>query len=378
MYRLIDFSQAGGLYLYQDSLDFLQQAYSAVLDAAATFYGNKIILSGVTVAGGDVSDGWVVVDGEILPFQGGAITTYAYVSEDDSNEQFNDGTAKSIYKVKTVKLSVLSTDDTFLFTDLVRLPFCTDTTPTLKDALSTIQTFFKNLINFENCVILAGCAVSAVDTIGSTCTISAGTVMINGNIVAAPLRAAATYPCWLKPDGTYVTADPGGDNIKFAPNTSQYYADVLRRKTHTSGMIVMSSSATDLAMFDLATGLGKDKWLGWKICDLVQSRVPVGYDRRAADPVDGIWNANYHTLAYKDAALTNARAIEQTNLPHVRIDVTGLRGNSYTGTPTSPDISGSGDAESGTHTVGQTDYLGDGTAMDLRQSFGVILYIERL
>jgi len=378
MFKQLDLTKTGGLYVYQETLDWLQTAYSQLLDGLAAGYGNKVIISGLTPAGGSVSDGWVVVNGVIYPFVGGAVATYVYVETITTNEQYDDGTTKPAYSISRAKFTAVATGSTFLFADLVRLPFATAAAPTLKDALSSINALFKSIINFENCVIISGCAVSAVDTGAQTCTISAGVVMINGNIVAAPLRTASAYPCYLKPDGTYVTAPPAGDYITFDPYTSQYYVDVLRRAQSYSGMLTMSTKASDLNYFDLATGLGKWRWLGFKICDLMQSRVPIGYDRRASDPADGIYDPVYHTVGYKDSAHENAEQIEQENLPHIRLNVTGERGNSYTGGPTSPDTSGSGSVDAGPHDVGQTDYLGDGVAMDTRQSFSVLLFIERI
>jgi hypothetical protein len=45
MYKQIDFTQPGGLFVYQDTLDFLQDAYSDLFDAMAAMFGNNVILS---------------------------------------------------------------------------------------------------------------------------------------------------------------------------------------------------------------------------------------------------------------------------------------------------------------------------------------------
>lgn len=392
MFKTIKLDNTGGLYTYQETLDWLQTAYSQLLDAIAGSYGDKVIISGLTIAGGTVSSGWVVINGELLPFVSGAVADYAYVETATTNEQYDDTSTKPTYFIKRVKLATVPTGSTFPFSDLVRLPFTTGSAATLKDALATIQNTFKSIVNLEPCVILSGCVVSSVNTGTSKCSISAGTVMINGAMVSAPARVNDTYPCYLKADGTYVNAQPvSGDYVTFDPYTSQYYPDVVKRAMHKTGSIVMTSSAADKAMFDDATGLGKWAWKGWKICDLLQSRVPVGYDRRSSDPEDGIYDASYRTVGYQDSAHTNAKSIQKTNLPAVNIlgnanqtTVTaggaGMVKVSNSGenvTVNSFDSGGSG-SEMNARDVFPFPNLGNGTPLDTRQSFAVILFAERI
>jgi hypothetical protein len=71
---------------------------------------------------------------------------------------------------------------------------------------------------------------------------------MNGELVNLAASTAQTWPCWLKTDGTYVTSNPGGTNIKFDYETSQRYADVLRRQQYTTGGIYISVNASDLRL----------------------------------------------------------------------------------------------------------------------------------
>jgi hypothetical protein len=71
-----DFSIAGGFPATQDVLDFLQGAYTESFLAigkaiAGTASTDMAIISGCAVSGGTTSNGYIVANGEILPFVGG-------------------------------------------------------------------------------------------------------------------------------------------------------------------------------------------------------------------------------------------------------------------------------------------------------------------
>jgi hypothetical protein len=60
---------------------FIQDAWYEPLRALALMAGDKTILSGVVVTGQNVSDGFVTVNGEILPFVGGQLQTNCSIVE---------------------------------------------------------------------------------------------------------------------------------------------------------------------------------------------------------------------------------------------------------------------------------------------------------
>jgi hypothetical protein len=168
---------------------------------------------------------------------------------------------------------------------------------TLEDALNNIKSILQKIINLEPAVILSGFATSNnTGSSSGTVDIAAGVALMNGELVTVAASIGQAWPCWLKTDGTYVTADPGGTNIKFNYETSQRYADVLRRQQHTTGGLYFSVNASDLNWFDVATGLGKWRWLGWKLSDTTRDRTLIGYDRRTSGPSDNVYDNLYNTV----------------------------------------------------------------------------------
>jgi hypothetical protein len=296
MNQRIDFNKDHGLFVYQDTLDFLQQSYRNAFGALATAFGTKLILYGVQVIGGNVSDGWVVIDGEMMPFVGGPSAPNVLVEEIPGDELFADGSTQTVYYTKRAKLVNAGG---FAFTDL--RPFKTDLiTVDDSNVLASSKTIKKlldqvlALVGFENEIILSGCTVSNINTITSNFDVAAGSVKFGSVIIATPAYSGS-YPAYLKEDASWVTALPGaGSFIKFDPYTSQRYADVLKRATTPVGKIEMYK--TDLTnRFDVA-GVGKWEWLGFKICTDMQGRVPVGYDSRAVDPSDNVWDGAYNII----------------------------------------------------------------------------------
>ena len=374
MKTTIDFTKLGGLYFTQNVLAQLQAQYADVWDNLAAFFGDKSIISGCNVVGGNVSAGYVaVVTGgvaELLPFVGGANTGYCYVQSTTNNRQFNDTTQKGIIVTKQVVFTLSTQAGAFPFTSFVRLPYAA---ATLKDALNTFKSLFADIINLDAAVILSGCAVSDVDTGAFTLAIAAGTALVNGELVTAPAYAGA-YPAYLQADGTYTTVEPGaGTYILFDPYTSQYYMDVLFRNQHRTGDVVMRTPATTLDSFDLATGLGRWRWLGWKLNTTLRGRTPLGYDARTADPADGVWDATYNTVgATLGEKKHQLSATELPNLsatiPKVGYSGIGGSGSKFVGNADTPDA--------GTQSV--TVNSGGGASHENRQPSTVMLFIEKL
>lgn len=374
MSRDINFSNLGGLYVYQNTLAFMQASYLDTLAGLALFFGDKVILTGVEQSGGNITGGYVTWNGQIHQVIGGSAQAYLFPETVVSQEQFDDGQMKDVYRIITMRLTSLAGGSSIPLADFKKLPFNSND---LKDAFTKIQTLIKGVAGLEPAVIISGCVVSNVA--GGLCDISTGVSLFDGAYVSSPARVAGAFPVYLKADGTYTTTQPGsGTYITFNHETSQRYKDVLKRSMYGSGEVLMSTSATDLAQFDLATGLGKWKWKGWKICDLIQSRVPIGYDRRSADPADGIWDNNYRTLGYSDGTKSNARPIFTSNLPHEKLDIPV--GFNDAGGGTQANILQKPGETSGGPTAGtiQTEYMGDGIAFDIRQAYRVVLYIEKI
>ncbi|NNV54517.1 hypothetical protein [Limnovirga soli] len=370
MNKQLDFSNLGLLFTYQDTLAFMQDAYTKPMDAIANFIGQKIIIGGLAdLGGGNVSDGFAVLDGVIYPVIGGAVADYLFIENTVSNEQYDDGIEKPFYSNKVLKFTAVALDN-YAYAEFKRLPY---NSQDINTALNTIKTLFKN-IAVESAVILSGCEVSGVG--GGSCTIAAGIVLMDGEYIATGAYTGA-YPVYLKPDASFVTVLPGSGNyIKFDPHTSQRYADVLRRTINNSGSVIWHKVLSD--RFDIGTGLGKWEWLGWKICDDMRSRVAIGYDRRTVDPGDGIWDINYNTVG-NVGTQQKLKTILQTNLPHIKIDVPiPTNKTSETDTGSGKIVCGNDANEPVAGPTLQTDYLGDGTGLDIRNPYRVLLALERI
>lgn len=371
MNRHIAFDKLGGLYVYQDTFEFMQRTYSEALDALGATLGSKLIMSGCADSGLNVASGWLVVSNQILPFLGGAKATYVTIEDVPENEQFEDGGQKTTYNTRRVKFSSVATNN-YLWSDFKRFPYAA----TLRDSLTNFQNIIKNIV-FDAAVIMSGCTVSGVA--GSALNISAGVSLMDGNYVASPAYAGA-FPVYLKPDATYTQVLPAGTFIKFDPYTSQYYKDVLKRKTTRSGEVILSKVLS--TSFDATTGLGKWEWLGFKLCAEMKGRVPVGYWFGASSLPAEMYDAGYRNV---NTAIVNdnARVIAKTNLPNVQLDVTIPNDQTSTiqdGGGVQNRVTTGGDYfEAGGITIDlKTEAMGDGTPLDVRQPMQVLAYIEKI
>lgn len=118
MNKRIDLSILGGFPLEQDTLDFMQSSYRGAFGALATLCGNKVIVSGVVVAGGNVSDGWIVYNGELIPFVGGSVATYVVITETAVQATYEDTNLHDVYFTKS---ATCAASGDFPFADLVPL-----------------------------------------------------------------------------------------------------------------------------------------------------------------------------------------------------------------------------------------------------------------
>jgi len=136
MYKKIDFTKLEGLAVYQDTLDFLQTSYRDAISAIAKALGTRVIVTGVTDQGSTYSDGWVIIDGELMPFAGGLKTARVIIEDVTGTEVFADGTTQTVYYTRRAKLGVTGG---FAFTDFIRI-----------DTMSAISQGLKNLVTAHN------------------------------------------------------------------------------------------------------------------------------------------------------------------------------------------------------------------------------------
>jgi hypothetical protein len=256
----ISFVQPNGFPLEADAtLGFMQSDYQSGINALAkALGGDYVIVSGCEKVGANYAAGWVVVGGEFLRFEGGAVGLACYVAQTIVQKPNADGTLVDRYFTRSVKMG--SGSGSFGFYQFVRMDSLLNCTKTLKAILNT-----------EGAVIVSGCAVDSYDNVAMTVNINFGYAYVGGQLKLVP-SYSGTYPAYF--DGvSWTTVTPSVVDIKFDPFTEQYYADVLSRQLSKVGevktFVALSSD------FDV-TGLGRWGFKGWAVCNGQNSTVNMG------------------------------------------------------------------------------------------------------
>jgi hypothetical protein len=95
--KRVDFGNLGGFPLTQDVLAYMQSSYRDAISGLARVCGSNVIVSSMEDNGTVISDGWIVVDGELMPFIGGPKQSTFIIIDDNSGETFEDGIARTVY-----------------------------------------------------------------------------------------------------------------------------------------------------------------------------------------------------------------------------------------------------------------------------------------
>lgn len=95
----IEIQQTGGFPLESDTLTFLQDAFDS-LNKFGYLAGNSMIIYGCNESNGNVSDGWVFANGELMPFEGGALGNEVRIVETTEERIFENGESKAVYHKK--------------------------------------------------------------------------------------------------------------------------------------------------------------------------------------------------------------------------------------------------------------------------------------
>jgi len=98
----IDFKE-GGFPLNTDTLEFMQAAYSKSIKALAAIGGDNYILTGCEESISAASDGFVVINGELLPFKGGTKKESVLIREEKNAATYEDGNEKDSYFTRWVE-----------------------------------------------------------------------------------------------------------------------------------------------------------------------------------------------------------------------------------------------------------------------------------
>lgn len=93
----INFNQTGGFPLSTNILDEMQSAYS-LLNSLSGAIGDNCIVSGCNKVGQNITDGVVIINGELLPFQGGLffLNSNYSIFEEVEERVFEDSKSKPV------------------------------------------------------------------------------------------------------------------------------------------------------------------------------------------------------------------------------------------------------------------------------------------
>lgn len=371
------FTQPNGFPLESDAtLGFMQSDYQTAINGLGNYLGNdKVIVSGLVHAGANASDGWIMLGGELIFFQGGVRQATFVVTEVWVQKANENGALVNRYKTKKAQFGTGSVQ--YNYADLQRL-----------EGIQALQNRILDAVLFEPEIALSGLVVSSVNVGLSTLAISAGVAVINRTFVTAP-AFAGTYPVYLKLDGTWTNTLPASDFIKFDPYTSQKLADVIGRVSAPTGDVRMR--ATMSASFD-GTGLGKWELKGWALCNGangtidLRSRFVVAHDPRTVDPTGNFWDAAYATVGATGGEKLHTLSIgEMPAHRHTNDTIaagdTGMVKKSVVAqpdTPTAFDSINSGDETNIRDAPVPMDIKGGGGPHENRPPFKVLVYIQRL
>lgn len=371
-------TQPDGFPLESDAtLGFMQSNYESGIRALCALAGsNAIIVSGMVEAGGNISDGWIWYDGDLVFFQGGAIAAQFVINTVAEQKANQNGTLVDRYFTKKAQFG--SGTGAINFSVLKRV-----------NNLDELTGRIQKILGLESAVILDGCEVTPIGL--SSVSIAAGTVLMDGNWIVTE-EYSGDHPVYLNLQGEYTLVEPDDTYIKFDPHTSQRYVDVIRRNITRVGEMRMIKTTSD--RFE-NTGLGKWEWKGFAMCNGsngtydMRGRFPVGHDNRGTDPggPGSVWRPEYVLPGYtggQDEVTLNISQMPAHN--H-----TGNGGGAITAGQvglirrTGP---GENRSVSGTDiTIGEPDLVtspvdipmqGGGAAHENLPPFLVVVYIERI
>jgi hypothetical protein len=103
MYKRIDYTKLEGIPLFQETLDFQQTSYRDAFAGIAQAFGTYVIIAGVADLGANYGDGWVVINGELMPFVGGLKAAQIIVEEITDTEVFGDSSVQTVYYTRRAK-----------------------------------------------------------------------------------------------------------------------------------------------------------------------------------------------------------------------------------------------------------------------------------
>jgi hypothetical protein len=116
--KWINWSNLGGLKFTQNRLGWMQDGTMAALGSIAKLCGNKTILCGVELIAGNVTNGWISLDGELVEFVGGVAGARVIVTTTNNSYDYANNVLQPVELNKTATCGAIGG---FAFSELVRL-----------------------------------------------------------------------------------------------------------------------------------------------------------------------------------------------------------------------------------------------------------------
>lgn len=209
MSRTIDFNNLGGFPATQYTLDYMQTAYREAITGLAQIAGTNVIVTGVKNENGIVSDGWIVWEGELLPFKGGLLQDTFIIDEITESRRYNDEVIRTPYKFRHARFASGGND----FSGLIRL----SSFLSLQGVVSTLEGKLEQLDNaLRPNIVPPGVImawpfdVSDIPTGWALCDGQEGRPHIQGRFLVGAGQALGLFPGDLNP--AYSVSEIGGEN----------------------------------------------------------------------------------------------------------------------------------------------------------------------
>lgn len=142
------FLQTDGVPLTADLMDVVQQAY-AIFNVIGDVAGNLTILKGCEVTGTLVAPGIVVINGDVLFFEGGSIVQNVFINQENISKVFKNQQSKILIEKKTVKFGNAS--EVYPWSGFVRIETLRQISETLsnKAEKSTVLALLERVMKLE-------------------------------------------------------------------------------------------------------------------------------------------------------------------------------------------------------------------------------------
>ena len=245
MNKLIDFTKLGGYPLAQEDLDWLQSSYRTAFGELAKLIGDMTIISGMVEAGGNVTNGWISINGELLPFIGGAIGTgECLIEETKQSLTFQDA---QIQDVLITRVARFGSPGTFQYSDLVRVG-------TLKEVWQPLDV--------KQIVCDAAYMAANFDGTGKGTNKRTGWAICNGQNGTADLRGRFLVG-YSNADGDYDLQDTGGlKEVTLTTNQIPAHSHRVRNGSGGSNTNSLTEGSAGIAGMDTNSGyIGGTPWV---------------------------------------------------------------------------------------------------------------------